>query len=384
MKLAVKQQIDSVLGYTLITFNIILAKFLGFILRRNHGVHNTPDSIVFIKMLGLGSIFMALDAIQTIKQKHPSSRIILVCGKGIKSGIEPLELFDEIWEIRENSLLELITSSLQTLSKCWKIRKLWIVDLEVYSKLSTVFSLWTMGINRFGFYLNSVWFRLNLNSHNVFFNEFILVEENYKRIAFEMDCKEIIKFQAPRSFIKHNVVPSYIAINNTCSELSKERIAPDSLIKDIIDFIVEKTDFKIALLGAPSDKETNELFIQKNLSESCKSKIENIAGRFSFSEYYQFLNNETILLVTIDTGPLHFARRLGVPTISLWGPTHPATLHVEDENNLSIYIGLSCSPCVHKIDILPCKGDNICMKNLNSQIVIQKINMIISNKYVKV
>ncbi len=382
MKLAVKQQIDSVLGYTLITFNLLLAKFFGFILKRDHSVKKPPATIVFIKMLGLGSIFMALDAIQTVKDTYPSSKLILICGKGIKPGILPLEIFDEVWEIKEDSFLNLVKSSIQTLYKCWKMKKLWIVDLEVYSKLSTVFSLWTLGINRFGFYLNSVWFRLNLNSHNIFFNEFILVEENYKRLALEMGCKEIVTFRTPESFSKNKTAPRYIAVNNTCSELGKERIAPDLLIKDIIDDIISKTNYQIALLGAPSDKKDNDEFIQKFFSNENKNRIKNIAGEFSFTEYYQFINNQTLLLVTVDTGPLHFARRFGVPTFSLWGPTHPGTRIQADENNQYLYLAVSCSPCVHMVDVLPCKGDNFCMKNLDSKIAIQKIYTLINKNHV--
>lgn len=382
MKLSVKQQIDSVLGYTLITFNLLLAKFLGFILKRNHSANNPPNTIVFIKMLGLGSIFMALDAIQSIKDKYPSSKLILICGKGIKPGIIPLEIFDEVWEIKEDSFFNLVRSSIQTLYKCWKTKKLWVVDLEVYSKLSTVFSLWTLGLNRFGFYLNSVWFRLNLNSHNVFFNEFILVEENYKRLAFAMGCEEIVKFRTPAFFSKNKTSPRYIAVNNTCSELGKERIAPDQLIKDIMDDIINNTSYQIALLGAPNDKQDNDIFIQKYYTTENKDRIENIAGRFSFTEYYQFLNTQTLLLVTVDTGPLHFARRFGVSTLSLWGPTHPATRIQEDENNQYLYLAVSCSPCVHMVDVLPCKGDNFCMKNLDSKIAIQKINTLINKSHV--
>ena len=51
-------------------------------------------------------------------------------------------------------------------------------------------------------------------------------------------------------------------------------------------------------------------------------------------------------------------------TNSYWGPTDPKTRLnlLENPNEFVFYSKIACSPCVHLIDIPPCNGNNICMK----------------------
>jgi ADP-heptose:LPS heptosyltransferase len=69
-------------------------------------------------------------------------------------------------------------------------------------------------------------------------------------------------------------------------------------------------------------------------------------------------------LICIDSALLHYARLLGIPTISFWGPTDPASrLRESDVNRDEIhYHKLPCSPCVHVAQEPPCRGDNVCMR----------------------
>ena len=91
--------------------------------------------------------------------------------------------------------------------------------------------------------------------------------------------------------------------------------------------------------------------------------IANNAGKTSLAESVRGLA-EVDELICIDSALLHFARLLGVPTISFWGPTDPASrLRVSDLNHDEIhYRKLPCSPCVHVAQEPPCQGDNVCMR----------------------
>ena len=81
-------------------------------------------------------------------------------------------------------------------------------------------------------------------------------------------------------------------------------------------------------------------------------------------------------------GPLHIAKKLGLPTVSIWGPTDPRNyLKIspgEEGRHLSVYLGKSCSPCVHRNEKLPCGGDNICMKDIDASAVINKIEELLA------
>jgi ADP-heptose:LPS heptosyltransferase len=365
MTLKAKQFVDTYIGMPLVYVNMFFAKLLGKLLKRNHLLHEMPNEICVIKLLGFGSIIMASDAIYSIKKKYPTTQLTIICAKSIYAGIESLGLFDEIYIINDDSLLRTIWSSLHIVFKLQKRKCLWTLDLEVYSKLTSVLSLWTMAANRFGFYFNEVVFRGNLNKHNIFFNPVIQVEENYKRMIHELGINFFEPFFIP-GFEQKNMAlnQTHIAVNNTCSELSPERKMKAHQLAELINWIVTETHFDVALLGAPNDFETNNHFIETNLKQHV-ARIKNIAGVLSFKNYYLYLYNHCKMMITIDSAPLHIANKLNIPCISLWGPTTPSSrINVNYEKNAFVYLGVSCSPCAHFIDKIPCQGNNFCIQQI--------------------
>jgi ADP-heptose:LPS heptosyltransferase len=135
----------------------------------------------------------------------------------------------------------------------------------------------------------------------------------------------------------------------------------------------------VALLGMPDDRDPiNELIGSHPGLARHRERILNYAGMAEdFSAYYEFLRDNGVCLVTIDSGPLHIARKLGLPTVSVWGPTDPDNyLRIEPherDRHLFYYLKSPCSPCVHHYETLPCGGNNFCMKNIPSTAIIGKL-----------
>ncbi len=380
MKIKTKRSIDFFIGLALSYCSLVLAKLLGFMLRRDHSLKTPPQHILFVKMLGLGSVILASDAIGAIRNKYPSARIILLTGPDIKNGMEPTGLFDEIMIIRDNHFFVMLGDTFKSLVKCWKLKNLWTVDLEVYSKLTTVLTLLTLAKNRFGFILSPVRFRNKINTHVVYFNQFIHVSENYNALAQSLNASVTEEYQFPNFPQNGRLKGSeyrFIAINNTCSDLSAERKLPLSVLQHVCQWILTETNYSLAFTGTLNDRPAIDAFIKTLQSESKTNRIENIAGRYPFAEYYAFLYKECALMFTIDSAPLHIARRLGLPTLSVWGPTSPVNLLKANQLNDFYYLHKSCSPCLHHIEQLPCKGNNICMKEMDAKCIIDKLNNLI-------
>ncbi|HSZ24528.1 MAG TPA: glycosyltransferase family 9 protein [Cytophagaceae bacterium] len=382
MKLQFKRRIDFLLGNFLVVINLIIAKSLGFIMQRNHSIEKKPSTIIFIKMLGLGSIFLASNAILAVKKKYPEAKLILLTGSGIKPGLSSIGLFDEIWEIRDKNFFMLLADSFSIFITIWKRRRVWVADLEVYSKLTTVFALWTCARNRFGFILNTVRFRINMNTHNIYFNQFVNVEENYIRLAEAMGASVAENFYLDKYLPegrRAEITYPYLAVNNTCSDLSLERKCPDPLLAEVCRWILQNTPYHLAFTGAPSDKDKINCFITDSFNEKERIRIKNSAGIFSFEEYYDFLYHQCAAMLTIDSAPLHIAKKLSIPTLSLWGPTNPINLSKTDNRNFVYYLSKECSPCVHHTETLPCKGDNTCMKHMSKENITKQLQKLLEN-----
>ena len=51
------------------------------------------------------------------------------------------------------------------------------------------------------------------------------------------------------------------------------------------------------------------------------------------------------LFVGSDSGPFHICAALGIPTVSVWGPTHPSRNGAYEKNHKAVYHELHCSFC---------------------------------------
>lgn len=387
MQIRQKQSIDKYIGYLLIAFLLPFTRLLGITLRRDHSAKEAPRRILFIKLLGLGSLIIASDAIASLRRRYPDARFILLTDANIAAGIAPFGLFDEIIAAETSKIGATFAQMVRFLLRSWRWRGLWVVDLEVYSKLTTVLALLTLARNRYGFYLPPVPFRKYLNTHNIAFDQSAYLGDNYRYMTGEMGGagwvevtgragEENGRTTAPREGERDK---PYIILNNTCSGLANVRKLPDDTFAEICRWVLDHTSYGLALLGAPEDKEPIRRFIWNDPALFAKKdRILNFAGAAGdFENYYRFLREKGVCLVTIDSGPLHIARKLGLPTLSIWGPTDPANyLDVqpqERQRHLSYYLAVPCSPCVHRYERLPCGGDNICMKNIASAAIIAKI-----------
>lgn len=379
MTLRHKQQLDKWLGNFLIAFNLIAAKTLGFLWRRNHSLQPAPRTIIFIKIMGIGSVLMAADAVLAIKEKYPDTRLVLLANRSVIQGIRPTGLFDEYREFDDTSLLHVIVSTLQHLFFAWKSRRLWVCNLEVYSKLTTLFSLWTCARNRFDFFFNEVSFRKNINTHPVYFNQFAPAHENYDRMAEALgaEVKRIFAFSGLPATQRINAGKKCIVISNTCSELARERLYPDGLLVQLCHELYLKYHSPIFFTGTKADRNYYETIIQNNSLKDIP--IRNMAGNYSIEEFLSLLYHDCGLLITVDSAPLHYAYRLAIPTVSLWGPTNPSTRMKESALFKAVYLSVHCSPCTHHTSVLPCGGDNFCMKNMSTDLVMKKVEEVMSN-----
>jgi len=385
MHLPANRKLDKYLGYCLIAVLVPVTRLLGVLMRRNHQLRQPPKNILFIKLLGLGSLVVASDAIQVMRRQFPNARFILLTDTNIAQGIEPFHLFDDIWAVDTGSLSATISTSIQFITRSWTLRKLWVADLEVYSKLTTVYALLTMAKNRFGFYLRPVFFRKFLNTHNVLFQQSAFLEDNYYQMAQVMTGMETLS-SAPKPVRDDESGKPYIILNNTCSSLALTRKLPDETFAAISQWILENTDYRVAFLGTVNDKEDLERFIDEYIPlYKQQGKVLNIAGALDFEAYYRFLADKGACMVTIDSGPLHIARKLGLPTVSVWGPTNPANyLKInpgEENRHAFVYEKIVCSPCVHHYEKLPCGGNNVCMQHISAESIIEKVSSVLNHLY---
>ncbi len=112
----------------------------------------------------------------------------------------------------------------------------------------------------------------------------------------------------------------------------KSKMYPLELMQKVITKLHSSQEYRILLFGRG-----NEEIKQLKELENKYSSVNSIAGILSFEEDLALISNLDIM-VSMDSGNGHLAANFGIPTLILWGVTHPfagfAPIGQSTENNL--------------------------------------------------
>ena len=140
----------------------------------------------------------------------------------------------------------------------------------------------------------------------------------------------------------------------------------------------EYPELKILVVGGASELSANA-FLPSNVCKNLKSLI----GQTSMSEIIALIAGSKLYL-GLDSGLMHIAANMGIPTVSIWGPSSIADYGYEDgylgSRHLSISSNLPCSPCLspYKSNTIrvtsPSKcPDKYCLSNLSAKDVAPQV-----------
>jgi heptosyltransferase-2 len=119
--------------------------------------------------------------------------------------------------------------------------------------------------------------------------------------------------------------------------------AGDSLSRDL--------NAQVILFGGKSDWETAEQVRQQS-----RNGMLNLAGKTTLHEAIHLIS-QCRLFISNDSGLMHVAGALNIPTVAIFGSTNPVTTSPPGEKTLLVRKLASCSPCLKKT----CPTDFRCM-----------------------
>jgi len=119
--------------------------------------------------------------------------------------------------------------------------------------------------------------------------------------------------------------------------------AADRLSKDL--------NAQIVLFGGKGDQETTE----QVRNWACPDVI-NLAGKTTLYETIHLIS-QCRLFISNDSGLMHVAGALNIPTVAIFGSTNPVTTSPPGEKTILVRKPASCSPCLKKT----CPTDFRCM-----------------------
>jgi ADP-heptose:LPS heptosyltransferase len=391
VNLRLKLLVDTLVGRPLVACLNLLAYPLGKILRRDHRLPERPVIIV-CKLMGLGSIVQITPLLSALREAYPDAHIIFLTRRQNLAYCERIEAIDEPLGIEDRSPVRLFYSTAKVLARIWKLGADLFINLEVYSNLGALLTVTSCARNRLGYYMTPrdqrAW---GIYTHMVYFNRAAQISEVYLQAARCLGIEVLDSaLLAPRitagereallarlSAMGVGPAPA-VVVNPNSSELSRERCwPPAAFAAALVETHRRHPELQFLVIGGPGEEETGR-YLLSHIPELSQFPVTDLTGRLSLAELIVLLDGASALL-TNDSGPMHLAFSLSVPTVALFGPVSPEHYGgVDGVSRVLLYHRLYCSPCVHHFLEAPCRGDNQCMKLITVQQVVAALDAVLS------
>ena len=361
-----------------------------------------PEIIVFIGLAEIGALVVAHPAIQAARDKYPNSRVCFITAP---AGKETLELMgfkeDEILLISMASLSGLFLD-LISIRKNLNGKRVSAIVLEPFTRISALISIWIGSSNRIGchrFY-NEGSYIGSLLTHRLVYNSHLHASQTYlaltKTLSEPISNQPLLKKKIPSQIknrlkinikeidqksLKKRLVSEYpekvlkkiVLLNVNASDIVPLRKWPLNNFVELGRKLLEDPSITLILTGSSEEHHACEVLLKEINSE----KVINFAGKTTFKELIT-LYTISDLLITNDSGPVHFASTTDIAILALFGPETPKIFGPMSPNAKVISMELACSPCISVFNQKKSYcNDNQCMKQITVNLVLSEAQKII-------
>ena len=126
------------------------------------------------------------------------------------------------------------------------------------------------------------------------------------------------------------------------------------------DRLAKELNAQVLLFGGRDDWETTE-----QVREQAQTNMINLAGRVPLADSV-YLMSQCRLFLSNDSGLMHVAGGLNIPTVAIFGSTNPVTTSPAGEKTILVRKETPCSPCLEKT----CPTDFRCMTAITVEDVV--------------
>ncbi|MGB9907379.1 MAG: lipopolysaccharide heptosyltransferase II [Candidatus Saccharicenans sp.] len=154
-----------------------------------------------------------------------------------------------------------------------------------------------------------------------------------------------------------------LAVIKPGSSFGPARVWPPARQAQLVRRLLEQ-GLRVALIGSSSSQE-----VSHRLRSELDGQVMDLSGQLSLEETAGVIARATIYLGN-DSGLTHLANLLGVPVISLYGPTDPHLCGPAQPPAVALKKSVPCSPCSYKA----CPYDHRCLENISVDEVLEVVS----------
>ncbi len=352
-----------------------------------------PRNILFIELSEMGSTVLAEPAMKKARRAY-DAELFFVIFEANRGGLALSNTVagENIFTLRGDSLLGLALDTLKFLFWCRRKRIDTVIDLELFSRVTALMTGMSGATRRIGFhgFHNEGLYRGDMLTHRVSYNPHMHIAKNFIALIDALDrpvgetpltksrildedvvietveapaetqaaiIERIARLHPRFDADRHRLV----LINANASDMLPQRRWPADRYAALIGMILEAHgDVMVLITGAASEHAGAEALAASVGSDRCI----NFAGQVELEELTALYGLATVM-VSNDSGPVHFAALAGLPVVGLYGPETPK-LYGPLGPGAAIHAGLACSPCVSAANHRKTAcTDNQCLKAIS-------------------
>jgi len=360
-----------------------------------------PSRILFIELVEMGSIVLAYSLFKKTKELFPDAELFFLTFKENRAAADILDVFPNknVMTISSSNFPRFLFSSLCAL---WKLRRKKIsvsIDMGLFARSTSILSYLSGAKNRVGFfrYHHEGSYRGSYQTHKVAYNPYIHMSYNLLNLIYavtslsedvplskkQIEEKDVVlpelslsknakedilaKLKQENDGIAH--AKKIILLNPNASDIIPVRRWPEDNYVELAQLLLKHEGVYIVFTGVRSERKMADIICNKIGSKRCI----NFAGKTTFTELLALYNISDVL-VTNDSGPVHFSTLTDIKTFAFFGPETPRLYGPLGDNCFVFYSNYACSPCISAFNHRKSAcNDNKCLKVISVQEVYKKV-----------
>ncbi len=372
---------------------------------RNVGVEKTPSKILVVLLSEMGSIVLAEPMFEHIRQRYPHAVMHILTFERNREIIEILNLIpnENILTVNGESLSELIVDSVKALIRMRHIKIDTAIDCELFSRIGSIYSFLSGARIRVGFHRHNQegLYRGSFINRPVLYNPYHHISQQFINLAVAIEANETPRVKRILESENHGILSisfSEHLINGLRQRFETDfpQICGTELILlypgggllpirawplenycRIADDLIAH-EYSVGIIGMKADRNIAATILSHCHSDRCVD----LTGYTKTLKELMILFHFSSLLITNDGGPGHFASLIPIPAIVLFGPETPTLYGSLSPSAINMYRPISCSPCLtaynHRNS--PCDGNNVCLKAVKPEMVLNRAYQILNFK----
>ncbi len=297
-----------------------------------------PKRILVIRFGAIGDIILTFPAILALKKAWPDAHISYLTKSKFAGLVRPQHFIDDVVCLEPDE-------GIQSLRQKIAIAEIdGIIDLhsQLRSKALRSFnaiptlakkkprSLWESSSVRLGWARHQPKNKI-VEDHHQLIDSVVGHTVTREKIHFQVSAEQNTAAQLRLKQVGFNFEQKTLGISPGANWFTKRW--PTEKFAEIAKR-AQNEGFQVLLTGSPDEA---------NLAEEISEQVEVLSVFNAPIDELGALIQNTSIYIANDSGPMHIARGLGIPTVAIFGSTSPEQFRFD--NNQYVYKKQACSPC---------------------------------------